>query len=120
MIRLQCTTMRSPSSGSSKVGYFPVIAWTTADGRPMETDDRVVRELHHSPPPGTPVTVYYDPADPSRWMVPSTAALVYWLLGGIGAVFAVAGVGILLAMVFWGSSMEKCDSGPSGYSTSCP
>ncbi|MGW7079819.1 DUF3592 domain-containing protein [Streptomyces sp. NPDC054866] len=118
--RLHPTRMSSNRSSPSTIVYCPVIAWTTADGRPMETEGHIARALHRNAPPGTPVTVYYDPADPSRWTFPSAATRIYWLVGATGAIFALIGVGIALVMVFWGSSFEKCDWGTSDYSTSCP
>ncbi|MGP3975878.1 DUF3592 domain-containing protein [Streptomyces sp. 8N114] len=118
--RLQPSSMRTYRSGPSATVYSPVIAWTTADGRPMETEHNLARELHHNPPPGTQVTVCYDPADPSRWTLPSAGTFVDWFVGAMGAAFAVVGLAMLLSMTLWGSSWEKCDSGTSDYSTSCP
>lgn len=117
--RLRPTRLSSKRSGPSTIVYYPVIAWTTADGRPMETEGHIARELHRNAPPGTPVTVYYDPAAPSRWTLPSAGTRMYWLFGATGATFALIGVGIALVMVFWGSSFEECDSSTSDYSTSC-
>ncbi|MEV2254445.1 DUF3592 domain-containing protein [Streptomyces sp. NPDC050147] len=118
--RLHPTKLGSDPSGPSTPMYCPVIAWTTADGRPMETESHVARALHRNAPPGTPVTVYYDPADPSRWTPSSAGTRIYWLVAAAGAVFALIGVGIALVMVFWGPSFEKCEWGASDYSTSCP
>jgi hypothetical protein len=118
--RLHPTRLSSKGSGPSTIVYYPVIAWATADGCPMETEGHIARELHRTAPPGTPVTVYYDPAAPSRWTLKAASTRIYWLIVATGATFALIGIGIALVMVFWGSSFEKCDSGTSDYSTSCP
>ncbi|MFI6093772.1 DUF3592 domain-containing protein [Streptomyces sp. NPDC051218] len=118
--RLHPTRLSSNRSNSPTTVYYPVIAWTTADGCTMETEGHVARALHHNAPPGSPVTVYYDPANPSRWTLPSAGTRIYLLVGAGGAAFVLIGIGIALAMLFWGSSFEKCEWGTSDYSTSCP
>ncbi|QKV90766.1 DUF3592 domain-containing protein [Streptomyces sp. NA02950] len=107
--RLRATEMRPAGSeatitlkSSGTTVYYPVISWTTADNHPMETEGTLARPLGRTPAPGTRVTVVYDPADPSRWTLSSEGTVMYGLVAGIGAVFAVAGVTILLVRVLAG------------------
>ena len=78
---------------------FPVLRFTTADGRPVEAE----AAFGTAPPrarEGEPVTVMYDPADPSRPRLSGTGtetalALIFTILG---AVLIVAGVALFAGL----------------------
>ncbi|WKX68764.1 DUF3592 domain-containing protein [Streptomyces sp. XD-27] len=86
------------SSGTTV--YFPVIAWTTADNRPMETRSDIARPLDETLAIGARVEVRYDPADPSRWTLPAESNSLWWLAVGLGALFAVIGLGFFFGALF--------------------
>ncbi|QLH24930.1 DUF3592 domain-containing protein [Streptomyces sp. Rer75] len=73
--------------------YYPVISWTTADDRPMETRFHMARPREKTFALGTRVEVRYDPADPSRWTLPAESDTVWWLFTAVGALFAAIGLG---------------------------
>lgn len=96
------TALRAVATGGSGAGmsgmgtglvYRPTVRFTTADGEPVEVESRAGT----NPPPGQvgkTVTVHYDPADPSRFSLTTTAratgcaAWALILLGGL--IFVVA------------------------------
>jgi hypothetical protein len=87
------------TSTSHSVGttvYYPVIAWSTADGQAMETRAGIARPKDRTLPVGTRVEVRYDPADPSRWTLPAEGNGFWWLFVALGALFVVVGLGFLL------------------------
>ncbi|MFK0047591.1 DUF3592 domain-containing protein [Streptomyces sp. NPDC090741] len=75
----------APASGagstSRSVGttvYYPVITWSTGDGRAMETRTNIARPKDKTLPVGARVEVRYDQADPSRWTLPAEGT-AFWL-----------------------------------------
>ncbi|MFJ5724733.1 DUF3592 domain-containing protein [Streptomyces sp. NPDC093149] len=88
------TTSTSRSSGTTV--YYPVIAWSTGDGRAMETRANIARPKNRTLPVGARVEVRYDPADPSRWTLPAEGNGFWWLFVAIGALFVVIGLGFFL------------------------
>ncbi|WP_168714546.1 DUF3592 domain-containing protein [Streptomyces sp. A0592] len=102
-IRLAATKLEGPGDGgtitfrsSGTTAYYPVIAWTTADGRAMETRTDIARSRDRTLTVGTRVEVRYDPAKPTRWTLPAESSLLWWLFVGIGALFVVIGSGFLV------------------------
>ncbi|MFF1342008.1 DUF3592 domain-containing protein [Streptomyces sp. NPDC058290] len=100
VIRLEAMRMEGAGSGDSitirstgTTAYAPVVAWTTADGRAMETSSNVARPLNRTPAVGTRVEVRYDPANPSRWILPAGGNGLWWVFVGVGALFTVIGLG---------------------------
>ncbi|MEU2718226.1 DUF3592 domain-containing protein [Streptomyces sp. NPDC007205] len=91
------TTSTSLSSGTTV--YYPVIAWSTDDGRAMETRTNIARPKNRTLPVGTRVEVRYDPADPSRWTLPAEGNGFWWLFVAIGVLFVVIGLGFFLGAV---------------------
>ena len=88
----------SPGSADSSGIYYPVLRFTTRDGRQVDT----TAMYGTNPPParaGDQVTVLYDPQRPSRAAL--HGRLGGRLLGGFfilfGGIFAAVGLGILLA-----------------------
>jgi hypothetical protein len=79
------------SSGTySSSNYRPVLRFITAEGRDVETPGQVIGLVFALARPGSRVTVYYDPADPTKarigdGFVPSGGCLwaFMWLLGSI-------------------------------------
>ncbi|MFD4241891.1 DUF3592 domain-containing protein [Streptomyces sp. NPDC058525] len=88
------TTGTSRSSGTTV--YYPVIAWTSGDGRAMETRTDIARPMSRTLPVGARVEVRYDAADPTRWTLPAEGQAFWWLFLALGAVFAVVGLGFLV------------------------
>jgi len=80
--------------------YYPVIAWTTADDRPMETRTGIARPREQTFAIGTEVEVRYDPADPSRWTLPAESNNILWIFTAMGAVFAAVGLGLFFWALF--------------------
>ncbi|MFJ5024273.1 DUF3592 domain-containing protein [Streptomyces goshikiensis] len=86
-------------STSRSVGttvYYPVITWSTGDGRAMETRTSIARPKDRTLPVGTRVEVRYDQADPSRWTLPAEGTAFWWLFSALGAVFVAMGLGFAL------------------------
>ncbi|MFG2669138.1 DUF3592 domain-containing protein [Streptomyces sp. NPDC048387] len=103
VIRLAATKLEGPGEGgtitsrsSGTTVYYPVIAWTTADGRAMETRTDIARSRERTLAVGTRVEVRYDPAKPTRWTLPAESSLLWWLSVGIGALFILIGSGFLV------------------------
>lgn len=104
--RLEAREMSGPSEtggvGIRNFGttvYHPVVSWTTDAGRSMETRNMIGRPLHRTPPTGTEVTVFYDPARPSRWTMPSEGTAIPRVFVAVGTVFLAIGTGFLLGGV---------------------
>lgn len=106
--RLTERQMKGPSSHTTSTlhsstgpfAYAPVIAWTTADGRAMETEWNVARPQEQALAVGAPVEVRYDPANPSRWTLPTEGSALWWLFTAVGALFTVLGLGFLGGAMF--------------------
>lgn len=89
--------------------YFPVVAFTTADGQQIEAE--CLTGVHPPPPRvGETVTVHYDPQHPSQVEVageedPATAGLTSFLLARVFLGLAVATplAWLVLAFVVWTS-----------------
>ncbi|MFF4321345.1 DUF3592 domain-containing protein [Streptomyces sp. NPDC001568] len=102
VIRLEETRIAPASdagSTSRSVGttvYYPVITWSTGDGRAMETRTNVARPMDRTLPVGARVEVRYDAADPSRWTLPAEGTAFWWLFGALGALFVAMGLGFAL------------------------
>ncbi|MFD8886790.1 DUF3592 domain-containing protein [Streptomyces erythrochromogenes] len=103
VVRLAATKLEGPGEGgtitfrsSGTTVYHPVIAWTTADGRAMETRTDIARSRDRTLAVGTRVEVRYDAAKPNRWTLPAESSLLWWLFVGIGALFVVIGSGFLV------------------------
>lgn len=103
VLRLAATQMEGPGEGatftfrsSGTTVYYPVVAWTTADGRAMETSTDIARSREKTLAVGTRVEVRYDPAKPTRWTLPAESGFLWWLFVGIGALFVVIGSGFLI------------------------
>ncbi|MFF8729347.1 DUF3592 domain-containing protein [Streptomyces sp. NPDC015171] len=88
------TTSVRRSSGTTV--YYPVVAWSTGDGRAMETRADIARPKNRTLPVGARVEVRYDPANPSRWTLPAEGNGLWWLFLALGALFAVMGLGFLI------------------------
>ncbi|MFJ6794922.1 DUF3592 domain-containing protein [Streptomyces sp. NPDC091268] len=72
--------------GEGSTLYFPVVAWTTRDGRACEHASRFGRGRVSGPfGVGAAATVRYDPRDPSRF------ALQGWDVTSVDLLFAVLG-----------------------------
>ncbi|MFJ9643638.1 DUF3592 domain-containing protein [Streptomyces sp. NPDC004244] len=80
--------------------YRPVIAWTTADDRPMETTSNVGRPRDKTLRVGSRVEVRYDPADPSRWTLPAQGSGLWWAGVAMGALFVVLGLGFCAGALY--------------------
>ncbi|MFJ8073394.1 DUF3592 domain-containing protein [Streptomyces sp. NPDC096176] len=97
--RLEATRMHHGSEAtitirsSGTTAYYPVVAWTTADNRAMETRSNTARPRARTFAVGARVEVRYDPADPSRWMLPAESNGIWWLFVALGALFVVIGLG---------------------------
>ncbi|MFB7836038.1 DUF3592 domain-containing protein [Streptomyces sp. NPDC056056] len=76
--------------------YYPVVAWTTAEGRTMESRARIARPAGQVRPVGSRVEVRYDPADPAQWTLPADGIAFWWLFVGMGSVFSLVGLGFFL------------------------
>ncbi|MFF5809688.1 DUF3592 domain-containing protein [Streptomyces sp. NPDC012746] len=90
-------------STSRSVGttvYYPVISWSTDDGRAMETRTNIARPKDRTLPVGARVEVRYDQADPSRWTLPAEGTAFWWLFSALGALFVLMGLGFALGGVF--------------------
>ncbi|MGK5640652.1 DUF3592 domain-containing protein [Streptomyces sp. URMC 126] len=85
-----------PDRGVGTAVYYPVIAWSTSDGRAMETGTDIARPGNRTLPVGTRVEVRYDPADPTRWTLPAEGSGFWWLFVAMGALFVVIGLGFLI------------------------
>lgn len=83
----------SLSGGYGAVRHHPEIAFTTADGRAMRVTSPV-GSSESTLLPGHTVTVYYDPADPSRVSIPDDETAVDRVLLAIGLV-------MLLGLLAW-------------------
>ncbi|MFB7982584.1 DUF3592 domain-containing protein [Streptomyces vinaceus] len=86
-------------STSRSVGttvYYPVITWSTGDGRAMETRTNIARPKGRTLPVGARVEVRYDQADPSRWILPAEGTAFWWLFTALGALFVALGLGFAL------------------------
>ncbi|MFD8019043.1 DUF3592 domain-containing protein [Streptomyces lavendulae] len=100
--RLEATRIAPASdvgSISRSVGttvYYPVITWSTADGRAMETRTNIARPKDRTLPVGSRVEVRYDQADPSRWTLPAEGTAFWWLFCALGALFVVMGLAFAL------------------------
>jgi len=101
---LEPTHMKPPSSDGGGITirsygtlvYYPVISWTTADGRSMETRADIARPREKTLAIGTRVEVRYDPANPSRWTLPAESNTVWWVFTAVGALFAAIGLGFFV------------------------
>ncbi|NXY99537.1 DUF3592 domain-containing protein [Streptomyces sp. BR123] len=80
--------------------YCPVIAWSTADSRPMETTSRLGRPRDRTLRVGSRVEVRYDPADPSRWTLPAEGNGLGRAFVAMGALFVVLGLGFLAGVLY--------------------
>ncbi|MEU0370791.1 DUF3592 domain-containing protein [Streptomyces sp. NPDC006283] len=104
--RLEATRMQHGSEAtitirsSGTTVCFPVIAWTTVDGRAMETRSNTARPRARTFAVGARVEVRYDPADPSRWTLPAEGNGLWWLFVALGATFAVIGLGFFFGALF--------------------
>ncbi|MFJ5806520.1 DUF3592 domain-containing protein [Streptomyces sp. NPDC093093] len=86
-------------STSRSVGttvYYPVITWSTGDGRAMETRTDIARPKDRTLRVGARVEVRYDEADPSRWTLPAEGTAFWWLFSALGALFVAMGLGFAL------------------------
>ncbi|MFK0259251.1 DUF3592 domain-containing protein [Streptomyces sp. NPDC090445] len=80
--------------------YCPVIAWTTADDRPMETTSKLGRARDKTFRVGSRVEVRYDPADPSRWTLPAEGNGLGRVFVAMGALFLVLGLGFFAGILY--------------------
>ncbi|MFG2291774.1 DUF3592 domain-containing protein [Streptomyces sp. NPDC048603] len=80
--------------------YAPVIAWTTAGDRRMETESSIARTKDKTPAPGTRVEVLYDPANPDHWILAGESPKLWWFGAALGALFTMAGLGLLVGALF--------------------
>lgn len=91
----------SPSAGGPGSGLlqYPEIVFTTADGRtirvtsPAGTSESTLL-------PGQTVTVYYDPADPTKVSIPDQESVVY-------RIFLAAGLAMLVGLLLWAVFGER-------------
>lgn len=83
--------------------YYPVIAWNTADGRPMESRAQIARPQGSARPVGARVEVRYDPADPLRWALPEEGNTFWWLIVALGALFGMVGLGFFFGALLYSS-----------------
>ncbi|MFJ5635194.1 DUF3592 domain-containing protein [Streptomyces goshikiensis] len=74
----------------------PVVAWTTAGGRAMESRARIAWPAGRVRPIGPRVEIRHDPADPAQWTLPIGGIVFWWLFAGMGVVFSMVGLGFLL------------------------
>jgi hypothetical protein len=98
------TALRAVPAGGSEPGtglvYRPTVRFTTANGEDIEVESRTGT----NPAPGqvgNVVTVRYDPADPGRFAITSTAratGCVAWALIALGALIFVVAVLVLAAV----------------------
>ena len=94
-------TRRPPVDSAPSKIYYPVVRFALPDGREVET----VTRSGASPPPartGAPVTVLYDPADPSVARVEGTWAdgtIQYTFVVVSGSIFAVLGLAVFAIAV---------------------
>jgi hypothetical protein len=98
------TALRAVSTGGSELGtglvYRPTVRFTTDDGKDIEVESRTGT----NPAPGqvgNVVTVRYDPADPRRFSITSTArasGCVAWALILFGALIFVVAALVLAAI----------------------
>ncbi|MEU5835239.1 DUF3592 domain-containing protein [Streptomyces diacarni] len=102
--------MRGPGSESGATftvhtyggttGYYPIVTWTTAAGRAMETTWNIARVRERTVAVGTRVEVRYDLANPDRWTLPDESSALWWLFVGMRALFALIGLGLLFGTLF--------------------
>ncbi|MGY1435847.1 DUF3592 domain-containing protein [Streptomyces reniochalinae] len=105
---LEPTQMKGPGSESTitvrtygdMTAYYPVVTWTTAEGRAMETRWNIARPRERTLAVGTRVEVRYDPANPDRWTLPDESSALWWLFVGVGALFALIGLGFFVGLLF--------------------
>ncbi|RSS68891.1 DUF3592 domain-containing protein [Streptomyces sp. WAC06614] len=102
VVRLEASRMQDADSdatvtlrSSGTTVYAPVIAWTTGDGRRMETTSALARPRDKVPAPGRRVQVRYDPADPTRWTPAGDGPALWQLFTAVGALFTATGLGFL-------------------------
>lgn len=94
------TDVRARSSGTHRDGdadivYYPVLEFTTQDGRQVQTEARTGR----SPAPareGDRVTVQYDPEDPASADIAGSwsGLFLYGLFIVLGSIFTVVGIAV--------------------------
>ncbi|MFE2876435.1 DUF3592 domain-containing protein [Streptomyces roseus] len=107
VIRLEAMRMQGGGADDSitirstgTTAYAPVVAWSTLDGRAMETTSSLARPLARTPSAGTRVEVRYDPADPSKWMLPAGGNGLWWIFVGLGALLTVIGLGLGIGALY--------------------
>lgn len=80
--------------------YHPVVRYRTANGAIVEAPSRR-GHMGRPLPPGMPVQVRYDRANPRRMMLAHEGAPgVFWLFGIIGIILLVIGLVIIVAIAF--------------------
>lgn len=86
---------KESSSDNHSIVYYPVIEFTTADGRAMRFESATGSNpsMYRQ---GQEVKVLYNPADPARAMIDSVMELWFapMLLGFIGLLFSAIGFGV--------------------------
>ncbi|MBO0827686.1 MAG: DUF3592 domain-containing protein [Streptosporangiales bacterium] len=76
--------------------YHPVVRYRTADGAILEVPSRA-GNMGRPLPPGMPVRVRYDPANPRRMLLAHQGApAVLWIFGVVGVVLLVIGVAVIV------------------------
>ena len=86
---------------SNRTMYAPVVQWVTADGQTMEvassTSSGAIRDKYR---PGATVTVFYDPAKPTRMLIDgyegAWLAILFCVFGGLALVAAFIVIGVLV------------------------
>lgn len=73
-------------SSSTKGGTLqaPVVAWTTHDGQHRRETAPVGKSVILAHRPGTPVTVHYNPTNPTHWHLDGYGTTLYWTFALLG------------------------------------
>lgn len=80
--------------------YHPVVRYRTADGATVEAPSRR-GHMGRPLPPGMPVRLRYERANPRRMMLAHEGAPgVFWLFGVIGVILLVIGLVVIVAVAF--------------------
>ncbi|WP_328634966.1 DUF3592 domain-containing protein [Streptomyces sp. NBC_00356] len=83
------------SSGSDGASYHPIVQYRAADGSLVESRSSFGKGRSSTLQPGTPVTVFYDPAKPRRMSIDGYATGGLFLFSLVGAVIFAGGVFML-------------------------
>jgi hypothetical protein len=105
----EVTDVRARSVGhgtDSNLAFFPVVRFQLPDGRVVETETDTGVNFKR-PRAGQPVTVLYDPADPTHARIAGSVAggVVHGFLTVFGVVFALVGVAFFALFQAFGDAL---------------